>query len=197
MGADGDEPQVYLVRHGETAWSRAGKHTGLTDVPLTDAGRRQAAAIAAKLRGIRFAKVLSSPASRALETARLAGFGEVVEVDPDLHEWDYGDYEGLTTPQIREQVAGWTVWRSPVPGGESPEAIAARADRVIARVRAVRGRVLIFAHGHMLRVIAARWLDLPASEGRHFALDTATVSILGWERETPVVEHWNERCAAD
>jgi probable phosphoglycerate mutase len=135
--------------------------------------------------------------SRALETARLAGFGDVVEIDPDLHEWDYGRYEGMTTPEIRKAAPGWSVWTHPIPGGETAEEVAARVDRVIARVRAAPGDTALFAHGHILRVLAARWLGLPATEGRLFALGTATVSILGWERETPVVERWNEPVVED
>jgi broad specificity phosphatase PhoE len=193
MADDDVERQVYLVRHGETDWSRTGRHTGLTDVPLTDTGRAQARAIAERLRGHAFALVLSSPSSRALDTARLAGYDDV-EVDPDLHEWDYGRYEGLTTPQIREQAQDWTIWTGALPGGETAEEVAARADRVIDRVRALDGDAALFAHGHFLRVLAARWVDLAPSEGRHLALATATVSVLGWEREAPVIEHWNESC---
>ena len=187
-------PNAWLVRHGETEWARLGRHTGRTNVPLTEAGRRQALAVRSKLEGHQFALVLSSPRSRALDTARLAGFGDVVQVDPDLTEWDYGAWEGLTTPQIREQVPGWTLWRNGARDGETAEQVAARCDRVIARARAAMGDVLLFGHGHLLRVLAARWLDLGPAEGRHFALATATVSVLGWERETPVVERWNEAC---
>jgi broad specificity phosphatase PhoE len=185
-------PQAWLVRHGETAWSKSGQHTGRTDVPLTDAGRAQAKELRRKLGRRKFAVILSSPMSRALETARLADFADRVEIDPELHEWDYGRYEGRTTPQIRESVPGWSVWTHPIPGGETADEVAARVDRVIARVRAAPGDALLFAHGHILRVLAARWLGLPATDGRLFALGTATVSVLGWERETPVVERWNE-----
>jgi broad specificity phosphatase PhoE len=184
-------PQAWLVRHGETAWSKSGQHTGRTDVPLTDAGRAQAKRLSRKLGHRKFALVLSSPMSRALDTARLAGFGDRIEVAPDLHEWNYGRYEGLTTPEIRKEVLGWTVWTHPIPGGETAAEVAARVDRVIARVRAAPGDAVIFAHGHVLRVLAARWLDLPPTDGRLLALGTATVSVLGWERETPVVERWN------
>jgi broad specificity phosphatase PhoE len=187
-------PNAWLVRHGETEWARLGRHTGRTDIPLTDAGRRQALDVRSKLEGHRFALVLSSPLSRALDTARLAGFGDVVEVDPDLAEWDYGAWEGLTTPQIRETIPGWTIWANGARDGETPAQVARRCDRVITRVRAAAGDVLLFGHGHLLRVFTARWLELAPSEGRHFALATATVSVLGWERETPVVERWNERC---
>jgi len=188
-------PQAWLVRHGETAWSKFGQHTGLTDVPLTDAGRAQAKLLRRKLGRREFALVLSSPMSRALDTARLADFGDRVEVDPELHEWDYGPYEGLTTAEIRKTVPGWTVWTHPIPDGETADEVAARVDGVIARVRAAPGDAVIFAHGHVLRVFAARWLGQPPTDGRLFALGTATVSVLGWERETPVVERWNEPVA--
>jgi probable phosphoglycerate mutase len=188
-------PQAWLVRHGETAWSKSGQHTGLTDVPLTDAGRAQALQLRLKLGGHKFALVLSSPMSRALDTARLAGFGDSVEVDPELHEWDYGRFEGLTTAEIRKRVAGWTVWTHPIPDGETADEVAARVDRIIARVRAAPGDAVVFAHGHVLRVFAARWLGQPPTDGRLFALGTATVSVLGWEREVPVVERWNEPAA--
>lgn len=188
-------PQAWLVRHGETEWSKSGQHTGQTDVPLTEAGRAQTPQLRRKLGRRTFALVLSSPMSRALETARLAGFGDRVEIDPDLHEWDYGRYEGLTTSEIRKTVAGWTVWTHPIPDGETAQEVTARVDRVIVRIRAAPGDVLLFAHGHILRVLAARWLGLPPTEGRLFALGTATVSVLGWERETAVVERWNEPAA--
>ena len=184
-------PQAWLVRHGETEWSKSGQHTGLTDMPLTDTGRAQARRLRRKLGTRSFALVLSSPMSRALETARLAGFGERVEVDPDLHEWNYGPYEGLTTAEIRESVPGWSVWTHTIPGGETAGEIAARVDRVIVRVRAAPGDVAIFAHGHVLRVLTARWLGLPPTDGRLLALGTATVSVLGWERESAVLERWN------
>jgi probable phosphoglycerate mutase len=188
-------PQAWLVRHGETEWSKSGQHTGRTDVPLTNAGRAQARRLRRKLGRREFALVLSSPMSRSLDTARLAGFGNRVEVDQELHEWDYGRYEGLTTAEIRQTVPGWTVWTHPIPSGETADEVAARVDRVIARVRAAPGDAAIFAHGHVLRVFAARWLELPPTDGRLFALGTATVSVLGWERETPVVERWNEPAA--
>jgi broad specificity phosphatase PhoE len=187
-------PNAWLVRHGQTEWARDGRHTGRTDIPLTDAGRRQALDVRSKLEGHRFALVLSSPLSRALDTARLAGFGDVVQIDDDLAEWDYGAWEGLTTPQIRETIPGWTIWANGARNGETPAQVAERCDRVVARVRAANGDALLFAHGHLLRVFTARWLELAPSEGRHFALATATVSVLGWERETPVIERWNESC---
>jgi broad specificity phosphatase PhoE len=185
-------PQAWLVRHGETEWSRSGQHTGLTDVPLTGAGRDQARRLRRKLGHRQFGLILSSPMSRALETARLGGFGDRVEIDPELHEWNYGRYEGLTTAEIRKTVPGWTVWTHPIPGGETADEVAARVDRVIARIRAAPGDAALFAHGHVLRVLTARWLGLPPTDGRLLALGTATVSVLGWERETAVVERWNE-----
>lgn len=185
-------PRLWLVRHGETEWARLGRHTGRTDVPLTEAGRVQARAIADRLAGVRFSRVLSSPLSRALETARLAGYGDVVEVEPDLAEWDYGAYEGRTTPEIRQTVRGWTIWEQGPRGGETAADVTARVDLVLSALDHAEGNVALFAHGHVLRVLAARWLGLPASEGRRFALGTATVSVLGWEREARVVERWNE-----
>jgi probable phosphoglycerate mutase len=163
-------------------------------VPLTDLGRSQAVAAGRKLAGATFTLVLSSPRMRALETARIAGFGGVVQVDDDLCEWDYGDDEGLTTAQIREDRPGWTIFHDGPRGGETIDDVAARADHVIARVRDGTGDVLLFGHGHQLRVLAARWLDLPPADGRFFALSTATVSVLGWEREQPVMLRWNEAC---
>jgi broad specificity phosphatase PhoE len=184
----GDE--VWLVRHGETEWSRDGRHTSTTDLPLTDEGRRVAESLKDSLHHRTFSRVLTSPRQRARDTARLTGHGEA-KVDDDLAEWDYGELEGLTTPQIRERDPGWTIWEGAVPGGESAAQVTERLDRVVARCRAVDGRVLLFGHGHALRALAARWLELPVAEGRHLRLDTATVSVLGWERETPVVLRWN------
>jgi broad specificity phosphatase PhoE len=182
-------PEVVLLRHGETEWSASGRHTGRTDVPLTERGRQQARALGTAVAGRHFAEVLTSPLQRASETCRLAGLdGTVVE---DVREWDYGDHEGRTTPEIREEVPGWTVWRGPVPGGERPEDVAARADRVVARLLEAGGDAAVVSHGHFLRVLAARWLELPPVEGRRFALDTATVSVLGTEREARVVRLWN------
>jgi len=185
-------PRLWLVRHGETEWARLGRHTGRTDIPLTDLGRSQAAGLATRLAGREFALVLSSPLSRAFETARLAGFGDRVETTDDLVEWDYGADEGRTTPEIRRERPGWTVWRDGPTGGETAEQVAARVDRVIARVRAGSGDALAFAHGHVLRVLAVRWIDEPPAKGRLLALSTATLSILGWEREQAVVERWND-----
>lgn len=196
--AENEEPQpeLWLVRHGETEWSRLGRHTGRTDVPLTDTGKAQARSVARKLDGHDFEMVLASPLSRALDTARLAGFAAQVETSEDLLEWDYGDDEGRTTADIRIDRPGWTVWRDGPRGGETAAEVAARIDRVIERVRAADGDALVFAHGHVLRVLAARWLGEPPTEGRLYALSTATVSVLGWERETAVVERWNEACGS-
>ncbi len=182
------------MRHGETEWSKSGRHTGRSDIPLTDRGRHQARLAGERLGGNHFGLVISSPMSRALDTARLAGLGDRVQVDPDLCEWNYGDYEGITTPEIRRSVPDWTVWTHPVPNGETAAMIGNRVDRVIWRIRAVEGDVVVFAHGHVLRVLTARWLGLPPEAGRLFGLDTATLSVLGWERETAVIERWNEAC---
>jgi probable phosphoglycerate mutase len=182
--------EVWLVRHGETEWSRDGRHTSTTDLPLTDEGRRVAQALHERLDHTAFSLVLTSPRERARETARLAGHPEASR-DDDLAEWDYGELEGLTTQQIRETYPDWTIWQGPVPGGESAAQVSERLDRVVSRFGAADGRVLVFGHGHALRALAARWLDLPVADGRHLRLDTATVSVLGWERETPVVIHWN------
>ena len=183
--------EVILVRHGETEWSRAGRHTGRTDVPLTDAGREQGVALGAALLGRAFVLVLTSPLSRAAETCRLAGLGDVARERVDLQEWDYGAYEGRTTPEIREERTDWTLWRDGVPGGETAADVGERADLVIAELRAAGGDAAVFAHGHLLRVLTARWLGLDAAEGRYFALDTATISALGHERETAVIRLWN------
>ncbi len=184
-------PRVFLLRHGETAWSLSGQHTGTTDITLTENGRKVARRLAPVLAAERFRLVLSSPRQRSLETARLAGLGDRVALDPDLAEWNYGAYEGLTTPQIRESVPGWTVFSHPCPGGETAAEVAARADRVIARARSAGGDVALFSHGHMGRVLAARWLGLAPEDGRHFLLGTATLNVLGWERTTPALAIWN------
>jgi broad specificity phosphatase PhoE len=188
------ERQVWLVRHGETEWSRDGRHTGVTEIPLTDLGRAQATALGTRLAGHRFALVLTSPRTRATESAQLAGFGDVAIADSDLAEWDYGALEGRRTVEIEADYPGWTIWNGPWPGGEAIELVSARADRVVARCLApdVAGDALLFGHGHMLRVLAARWLGLPATSGGLFALSTATVSVLGWEHGRPVIETWNE-----
>jgi broad specificity phosphatase PhoE len=187
--------EVVIVRHGETEWSRAGKHTGRTDVPLTDAGRGQAQLVGAALRSRRFAAVWTSPLSRALETCRLAGFGDSAVRKTELAEWDYGEYEGRTTPEIRGEQQGWTLWRDGVPGGETADEVGARADRVLTEAGSVGGDVLVFAHGHVLRVLAARWLGLDPAGGRLLALDPATLSVLGYEREARVIRLWNEAVA--
>jgi probable phosphoglycerate mutase len=184
---------VVLVRHGETEWSRTGKHTGRTDVELTERGREQARVLGAALRGRRFALVLTSPLARALETCRIAGFGDAAQPRHELLEWDYGEYEGRTTPEIRDERPGWTLWRDGASGGETAVEVGARADRVVADLRSVDGDAAVFAHGHLLRMLTARWLGLEPEAGRLFALDTATISTLGYERETAVIRTWNER----
>jgi broad specificity phosphatase PhoE len=183
--------EVYLVRHGETAWSLSGQHTGSTDIPLTDNGKNVARELGEKLNGHEFAAVWSSPLSRALETATLAGFTDGVRVDDRLKEWDYGEYEGMTTAEIRKTRPDWFLWRDGCPGGESPEQIGERADGLVRDIRDVEGDVLLFAHGHILRVITARWLGYPPGDGMHFSLGTATLSMLGWERDAPSIWRWN------
>jgi broad specificity phosphatase PhoE len=182
--------RLFAVRHGETPWSLSGQHTGRTDVPLTDAGRERAKQVGAVLAGHTFALVLTSPLSRARETAELAGFPDAI-VDGDLREWDYGDYEGLKTLDIRKERPGWFLWDDGVPNGETIDEIAARADRVIRRVREVDGDVLVFAHGHILRVLGSRWIEQPPGFGQHLILSPATLSILAHEREAPALETWN------
>jgi probable phosphoglycerate mutase len=184
------EDQLWLVRHGETEWSKSGKHTSWTDLPLTGDGERTAASLKERLAGQQFDLVLTSPRQRARRTAELAGFPDAV-VDEDLVEWNYGDYEGVTTAEIRETVPGWTVWDFPVPNGETPAKVTARLDRVVARIAAVDGDVLVFGHSHALRGLTARWLELEVTEGRHFVLNTATISTLGWERGSPAILKWN------
>ena len=184
--------EVVLVRHGETEWTRTRQHTGRTDLPLTDEGRAQARLVGEALRGRTFGLVLTSPLRRAGETAELAGFGAAVEARDDLAEWDYGDYEARKTVDIRAERPGWFLWRDGVPNGESPADVGRRADRVIEEIRAAGVDTLVFGHGHQLRVLAARWLGLEPAEGRLFALDTGTLSALGYERETAVIRRWNE-----
>jgi probable phosphoglycerate mutase len=181
--------EVWLVRHGETEWSRDGRHTSTTDLPLTAEGEEVAKRLRDRL-DESFALVLTSPRLRASETARLAGHPEA-QVDADLAEWDYGDLEGRTSDEVRQSFPGWTIWTGPVPGGETPDQVSARTDRVVARCRAAAGPVLLFGHGHGLRCLAARWLDLPVTDGRLLRLDTATVSALGYEHGSPVVLRWN------
>lgn len=185
------ETRLTLVRHGQTDWSASGRHTGWTDIPLNEAGRRQADLLAARLRGESFALVLSSPLSRALDTCRAVGLGDRAAIDPDLREWNYGDVEGRTTDEIREERPGWTIWAGPVPRGETVEEVGSRVDRVIERALIAEGDVVIFGHGHCLRILAARWLGLGPAAGALFELSTATVSRLGWERERRVIELWN------
>ena len=183
--------QIYLIRHGETEWSLSTQHTGITDIPLTENGRKVAKLLEPVLAKETFALVLTSPLERARETCELAGLGERAEIDSDLMEWNYGQYEGLTPKQIRAQAPEWMLFNDGCPDGESPEQVGARVDRVIARVRAVEGHVALFAHGHIFRVFAARWLGLPATAGCHFLLDTATLNILGYYRGIPAVKRWN------
>lgn len=190
-------PRIFLVRHGATEWSVPGRHTGRTDLPLTDEGREEVERLAVRLARERFALVLVSPLTRARETARLTGFGEQAEVEPDLVEWDYGDYDGRTADQIRQDRPGWTPWEGGYPGGETLDDLAARADRVVSRVREIEGDVALFAHGHILRVITARWLEQPPLEAARYYLATASLSVLGWERETAVIDRWNEACHLD
>jgi broad specificity phosphatase PhoE len=184
--------RILLVRHGETEWSASGQHTSRTDLPLVEAGREQARALAPALRGRTFTRVLSSPLKRALETCELTGFGGAVELREELQEWDYGEYEGLTTPQIREQRPEWNLWLDGCPGGESPDQVCARADRLLASLAEVDGQVLVFAHGHILRVLSARWLEMAVSAGARLVLSAGALSVLGHERETRALERWNE-----
>jgi broad specificity phosphatase PhoE len=182
-------PELWVIRHGETAWSLSGQHTSRTDLALTPEGERRAAAVGSALRGHQFALALSSPLRRALETARIAGFAP--EVVDDLHEWDYGEYEGRTTSEIQKENPGWSIWTATPPGGESADQVAARADAVIARALSADGDVLLFSHGHMLRVLAARWLKLEPQAGRYFVLSTGSISVLGYERDAHVIRTWN------
>ena len=187
-------PAIYLARHGETAWSLSGQHTGVTDLPLTPRGEQNARSLAGRLRGVKFAKVFTSPLQRARRTCELAGFGPVAKIDPDLVEWNYGEYEGITTDEILAQRPGWQLFRDGCPGGESPAQIGARADRVVARLRAISGDVLLFSSGHFLRVLTARWLGLEPGAGRYFVLSTASLSSLGYEHDASesVIRLWND-----
>lgn len=193
-------PQLWLVRHGATEWSTAGRHTGRTDLPLTDEGVEQAEAATALLAELHpdpsFARVLTSPLLRARQTAEVAGHADAA-VDEDLQEWDYGTYDGRTTADIRSECPGWSLWRDGCPGGETAAEVGARADRVIDRLSDFDGDVLLFAHGHLLRVLGARWVGLPPEDGALLRLDTASLSVLGWEREQRVVTAWNQRRAVD
>jgi broad specificity phosphatase PhoE len=183
--------RLVLARHGETEWSKSGQHTGRTDIPLTDVGREQARRLGKALAGRTFARVLSSPLSRALETARIAGFGDRVQIDEALQEWDYGVYEGRRRVDIAQDEPGWTVWSRPIRDGESLLELGARADRVIAGLLGTPGDVLVFSHGHFLRVLAARWIEAPPLLASRLELATATISELGWETDRRVIEAWN------
>jgi len=188
-------PIIYLARHGETAWSLSGQHTGLTDLPLTQHGERTARRLRERLQELTFAKVFASPLQRAWRTCELAGFGAVAEVDPDLVEWNYGEYEGLRGAEIRETLPGWNLFLDGCPGGEKPQDISARADRVVNRVRALQANVLLFTSGHFIRVLACRWLGLePSANSRYFMLSTASLSALGYEENLsrPVIRFWND-----
>ena len=185
--------EIVVVRHGETEWSASGQHTSHTDLSLTETGRERARQLAPRLAERSFALVLCSPLLRARETCELAGFGEVAVISNDLHEWDYGEYEGLTTPQIRERRPDWDLWRDGCPGGESPEQVGFRADRVLGVMRAAEGDALAFAHGHIIRTIGARWAAQPVAFGARLALSPGAVSTLGFERETAVLTEWNGR----
>ena len=194
--------RVFLIRHGETERSVTRRHTGRTDIPLTEEGRRQAKRLGARLAEERFDLVLVSPLQRAAETARLAGFaiGEedsFAQAEPDLVEWDYGAYDNMTAVEIRRERPGWTPWNGGFPGGETLADLEARADRVLARIRGIEGDVALFAHGHILRVITARWLEQPTVMAARYYLSTATLSVLGWERETSVIDRWNDPCHLD
>jgi len=188
-------PQIYLARHGETAWSLSGQHTGLTDIPLLDVGERNAIQLGQRLKGMTFSRVFTSPLQRARRTCELAGFGAVAAIDPDLVEWNYGQYEGKSTEEIHKINPGWDLFRDGGPGGESVADVSARADRVISRLRAINAAVLLFASGHILRVLTARWLALEASAARYFIVGTASLNILGYEHNTnePVIRLLDDR----
>jgi len=191
MPSNNSNPEIWLIRHGETEWSLSGQHTGRTDLPLTAAGERHAAEIGRYLGGRPFALVLTSPLQRARETCKLAGYGDVAQLEPDLQEWDYGAYEGRTSAQIQESVPDWTIWMSPVPQGETIQQVAVRATRIIERASKAGGDVALFAHGHLLRILTACWLGLPPDDGKLFALGTASIGVLGYERDTRVIARWN------
>jgi probable phosphoglycerate mutase len=194
MSQSHQQPEIWLARHGETDWTITHQHTGRSDIPLTERGERNALALGERLRGTTFTKVFVSPLKRAWRTAELAGFDSIGEVDPDLVEWDYGPYDGLRTDEIRQRRPGWSLFRDGCPGGESVADVGARADRLTARLRPLRGRILLFGHAHFFRVLGARWLGLPASAGSVFFLGTASLSILGYEHSTsePAVRLWND-----
>jgi broad specificity phosphatase PhoE len=187
----GADQKIFLLRHGETEWSRSGRHTSSTELPLTENGRIAGRRLRPVLAAESFTSVFTSPLQRARETCELAGLGEEAGVEADLMEWNYGEYEGLTTKQIQTKRPGWSLFRDGCPGGESPQQVAARADQIIDKLRRAEGNAALFAHGHILRVLAARWIGLPASCGERFLLDTATLSILGYYYETPALRMWN------
>jgi len=189
--------RVFLIRHGETEWSLSGQHTGMTDIPLTENGRTMPRLLAPILAKVTFARIFTSPLKRARETCELAGLGERAEIDHDLVEWNYGDYEGLTTKEIHAKTPDWMLFRDGCPGGDGPEDVARRVDSVIGRVRAVEGDVALFAHGHVFRVFVARWIGLQATAGCHFILDTATVGVLGYYRDVPAIKRWNAPVAVE
>jgi broad specificity phosphatase PhoE len=189
-----DGSRIWLVRHAETAWSRSGQHTGMTDLELTERGRERGARLRRALAGQDFARVFSSPLSRARDTAELAGFGDRVELREELVEWRYGEYEGLTTPAIREQRPGWDLWVDGAVGGESPAQVQTRVDRFVAELEGIDGSVAVFAHGHLLRALGVRWAGLPTAAGARWLLDAGTVSVLGWKRGERVVVRWNDDC---
>lgn len=194
------DQRIVLVRHAQTAWSLSGQHTGTTDLPLTDAGRAATQALRERLAGRTFARVLTSPLRRAMETCRIVGFADAAELRDDLREWDYGAYEGRTTVDIRSERPGWDLWRDGAPGGETPSEVSRRVDRVIGELDDACERgcdVLVFAHGHILAALAVRWLQLPIAYGRHLRLDTGSVSTLGWKREIRILDTWNERTAEE
>jgi broad specificity phosphatase PhoE len=185
-------PEIVLVRHGETEWTISRQHTGTTDIPLTEAGREQAERLGGRLAGRAFERVMTSPLGRAIETCRLAGLDSHADRRDELLEWDYGEYEGVTTADIRAARPGWNLWRDGCPGGETAVQVGRRVDRLVGELRELDGDAALVAHGHVLRVLAARWLELAPEEGARFALSTATLSVLGWEREVPVVWLWND-----
>ena len=186
-----DSPQIFILRHGETEWSLNGKHTGITDIPLTENGRKVARLLQPVFANVSFTLVLTSPLQRARETCALAGLGDIAAIDSNLMEWNYGDYEGLTPQAIHERVPNWMIFEDGCPGGEQPEEVGTRIDRVIEKVRVAKGNVALFAHGHILRVFGARWLGLPAGAGRHFLLETASLNILSYYRGIPAIQRWN------
>lgn len=190
MSTEDNADEIWLIRHGQTEWSVSGQHTGVSDIPLTGAGEQAARSLRHVVAGTSFDFVLSSPLQRARRTAELAGANDV-QIDDDLLEWDYGDYEGLTRVQVRETSPGWTVWTGGAPSGESPEQVSARVDRMIEKYRTLGGRIVLFAHGHILRALGARWIEQPVALGEHLPLDTARVSVLRYDRGTPILDRWN------